>query len=132
MADDHRKDRVEEPAGIPHTGSHRISCGPDPGIRRRLCATTIDARLGIGDCRRNPPVPEGVYLQSMVRLPKAALLVFLLALSGVPGVALQLCAQSAGSPTHACCMGHEQMFDAAGGSSTAQAKTASCCKVTPQ
>jgi len=67
----------------------------------------------------------------MGRIPKAALLVLLLALSGVPGVALQLCAQSAGSPTHACCMGHEQMFDAAGGSSTAQAKTASCCKVSP-
>src|ERR1019366_6436683 len=68
----------------------------------------------------------------MGRIPKAALLVLLLALSGVPGVALQLCAQSDGSPTHACCMGHEQMFDAAGRSSTAQARTASCCKVSPR
>src|SRR6266702_2270035 len=72
----------------------------------------------------------------MGRLAKTALLVLLLTLSGVPGVALQLCAKSAGAQAHACCMGHQnqnhqQMSDSVGGGSTAQAKTASCCKVAP-
>jgi hypothetical protein len=71
---------------------------------------------------------EVYFLQSMGRLLKTALLVLLLMLSGVPGIALHLCAESTGSHTHACCMAHKHMF-ASG--STAHAETTSCCKVAP-
>lgn len=70
------------------------------------------------------------FLQSMGRSLKTVLLVLLLALSGVPGLALHLCAESTGSHMPACCMGYNHM-SATDGRSTAQAETFSCCKVAP-
>ncbi len=67
----------------------------------------------------------------MKPLSKAVLLVLLLLVTGAPGLLRQACAESAGAPTHACCMGHEHVSTARCGMPATLSANGSCCEVAP-
>src|ERR1019366_2717744 len=69
------------------------------------------------------------YSLIMGRLSKVVLLSLLLVLSGVPGTASLLCAQS--MKAHACCMGHDMANDPHCGASSVRPGSPCCCKMTP-
>jgi hypothetical protein len=64
----------------------------------------------------------------MTALSKAVLLSFLLILVGVQGNMSQLCAESSGSHTPACCMTYEQVSASTEAPTTSLASP-SCCKI---
>jgi hypothetical protein len=72
-----------------------------------------------------------VYTLIMGRLSKVVLLSLLLILAGVPGTASPLCAQSANSHVHACCMGQEPVAESHCGMASMQSENPCNCKVAP-
>jgi hypothetical protein len=67
----------------------------------------------------------------MGRLSKAAFLVLLLLMAGVPGFASHLCAMPSGSHIHACCMGHNHQTASLCETTATLSGDSSCCKVVP-